>query len=270
MANITENLHVILKEKNDLKNSINAKNAGAITDSTPFSAYPESISAIEARSLDMSDRVVSDCLELNDYTDSVFKIVKCIKEVNIPTNVTSLSDNCFRSCSSLTGITISDSVTSLGEYCFNGCSSLMDITIPNSVTSIPKYCFNYCSRLTSVTIPDSVTSLITWCFAYCGSLSAVTISDSVTSIGDGCFQGCSSLTCIIIPKYVTSLGKGCFAYSNNLASVTCKATTPPTLGSNAFKITHSELVIYVPAESVDAYKSATNWSEYADKIQAIA
>jgi len=31
----------------------------------------------------------------------------------------------------------------------------------------------------------------------------------------------------------------------------------------------SNLVIYVPAESVDAYKSASGWSYYANQIQAI-
>lgn len=31
----------------------------------------------------------------------------------------------------------------------------------------------------------------------------------------------------------------------------------------------SNLTIYVLAESVDAYKAASGWSTYADKIQAI-
>jgi hypothetical protein len=37
-------------------------------------------------------------------------------------------------------------------------------------------------------------------------------------------------------------------------------------GSSVFDNNASERLIYVPTESVDAYKSAENWSEYADAI----
>ena len=70
-------------------------------------------------------------------------------------------------------------------------------------------------------------------------------------------------------KGVTSIGGYAFADSDNLTSVTVQATTPPTLDNNAFVGTRFNLVIYVPAESVDAYKVAGNWSNYASKIQAI-
>ena len=44
----------------------------------------------------------------------------------------------------------------------------------------------------------------------------------------------------------------------------CKSTTPPTLGTGAFDTNAPSRKIYVPSESVDAYK--TNWSAYADAI----
>lgn len=64
---------------------------------------------------------------------------------------------------------------------------------------------------------------------------------------------------------------------SNFVKLTVKATTPPTLIQNALKYggssggnyIYSNLMIYVPAESVDAYKAATGWSTYASKIQAI-
>jgi hypothetical protein len=64
---------------------------------------------------------------------------------------------------------------------------------------------------------------------------------------------------------------------NNFVKLTVKATTPPTLTQNALKYAtssggrynYSNLMIYVPAASVDAYKTATGWSAYASKIQAI-
>jgi len=66
---------------------------------------------------------------------------------------------------------------------------------------------------------------------------------------------------------VTSIGVMAFTFCSGLASVTVNATTPPTLGSSAFNGTAAALKIYVPAESVDDYKTA--WSAYADKIEAI-
>ncbi len=49
--------------------------------------------------------------------------------------------------------------------------------------------------------------------------------------------------------------------------MTVNAVTPPKLGSDAIPTTIQ--TIYVPANSVNAYKSAHKWSSYADKIKAI-
>ncbi|MBE7088779.1 MAG: hypothetical protein E7370_04610 [Clostridiales bacterium] len=44
-------------------------------------------------------------------------------------------------------------------------------------------------------------------------------------------------------------------------------TTVPTLGTNAFNYTYSGLQIYVPYSLENAYKTATNWNSYANKIE---
>ena len=92
---------------------------------------------------------------------------------------------------------------------------------------------------------DSTPSIIAYAFRYCKGLTSITIGNGVTSIGEQTFYKCDSLT-----------------------SVTIQATTPPSLGSSAFSETNN-CPIYVPAESVDAYMQATNWSELAGRIQAI-
>lgn len=159
-------------------------------------------------------------------------------------------------------------ITKIGAYAFGNYSSLTSIEIPNGVTSILDSAFKSCNSLASVTIPSSVTSIGEYTFYNCGSLTSITIPSSVTSIGNGAFQYCSSLASIEIPNSVASIGNSAFKSCSSLASVTIKATTPPTLGTSVFD-NNSNLVIYVPAESVDAYKAATNWSTYASKIQAI-
>ena len=108
----------------------------------------------------------------------------------------------------------------------------------------------------AVTIPASVTYN--------------SINYSVTSIGHYAFSGCYSLTSITIPSTVTNIGVRVFYGCSSLTSVTCLATNPPTLANaNAFQGTNANLVIYVPSESVETYKTTNIWSTYASRIQAI-
>ena len=71
----------------------------------------------------------------------------------------------------------------------------------------------------------------------------------------------------------SSIGKESFGRSVGTAgkniTLICRASTPPTLGGaiiskDWIKATIGE--IYVPDDSVEAYKTATNWSAYANKI----
>ena len=74
---------------------------------------------------------------------------------------------------------------------------------------------------------------------------------------------------VIIPDNIDTFGP--YALNScNITSLTCLATTPPTLDSyNPLPSTSENFIIYVPAESVNTYKSASGWSNYASKIQAI-
>ena len=69
---------------------------------------------------------------------------------------------------------------------------------------------------------------------------------------------------IILPETIEILNGKVFYGASFLCKLYCKAVTPPTnytsLGLN------NDCVIYVPRASVDAYKVATGWHDYADKI----
>ena len=236
--------------------------------------------------------------EIGDYA---FHYCENLTSVTIPDSVTTIGDDAFRCCSSLTSVTIPDSVTEIGERAFYLCESLTSVTIPNSVaeigwgtfcgcysltsvtignsvTTIGGWAFGDCISLTSITIPDSVTTIGDAAFEYCGSLTSVTIGDSVTTIGYYAFFGCSSLTSVTIPDSVTTIGYATFAYCENLNTVYCKTINPPTIVDNngywfgfakedeSGNICNIDCIIYVPTESVEAYKSAQGWSEYADSI----
>ena len=185
--------------------------------------------------------------------------------------ITSIGERAFYDCTSLTSVTIPDSVTSIGFAAFEGCTSLTSVRIPNSVTSIEYSAFNSCTSLKSITIPDSVTSIGDYAFRDCTSLTSVTIGNSVTSIGSCAFLNCTLLTSVTIPDSVTSIGWSTFYGCTSLKSVYCKATTPPTEGSYIFSYFNNGYKpigckIYVPRNSVEAYKSAYGWKDYAEDI----
>ena len=140
------------------------------------------------------------------------------------------------------------------------------IKFDGDVTTIGEDAFYWCDSLTSVTIPDSVTTIGDRAFSECYSLTSVTIPDSVTAIGGYAFYNCSSLTSITIPDSVTSIRDEAFSYCSSLTSVYCKAVTPPAGGYYMFDDNASGRKIYVPMESVEAYKSASYWSDYASDI----
>ena len=157
-------------------------------------------------------------------------------------------------------------MTSIGREAFGYCSALTSVIIGDGVTSIGNNAFRDCSSLTSVIIGDGVTSIGDQAFYFCSSLTSITIPNSVTSIEASAFSHCSSLTSIIIPDGVTRIGGGAFLKCEGLNKIVCKASTPPTLsGIDVFDNTNN-CPIYVPSPSVEAYKTAANWSEYADRI----
>lgn len=73
------------------------------------------------------------------------------------------------------------------------------------------------------------------------------------------FSHCESLTSITIPSSVSSIGARAFRYCSSLVKVDVEAITPPTISSDTFEECNSNIKFYVPAESLDDYKSATHW-----------
>lgn len=151
----------------------------------------------------------------------------------------------------------------------------MDCTIDynflaSSTTTSPSYVLTNNNTLVNgvnLIIGDGVTKIGDFAFFYCSSLTNIEIPDSVTSIGACAFEGCKSLISITIGNSVTSIGDYAFKFCSSLKRVSFSThTAVPTIQSGVFSDTHSDLQIKVPANLIDSWKNATNWSNYADKI----
>ena len=166
-------------------------------------------------------------------------------------------------------------VTKIGYTAFGRCNTLQTIVIPDSVTSIGRSAFSYCTSLTTITIPDSVTSIGQIAFFSCERLTSITIPKSVKHIDIGVFGKCTSLISITIPFSVRGIKWDAFKDCSQLSEVIVNAVTPPELYPeqyigiyNQFENNAPGRKIKVPAESLQAYKTAPGWSDYADDIIA--
>ena len=91
----------------------------------------------------------------------------------------------------------------------------------------------------------------------------MTIPNSVTTIGSGAFSFCSSLTSVTIPNSVTTIGSGAFYYCNEIKQIISEAAMPPLCFNNVFVgINTKECKLFVPKNSIDAYKRAHGWGDF--------
>ena len=212
-------------------------------------------------------------------------------------NVTNIGKAAFDGCGNLESVTFAENsqLETINGWAFGYCGKLTTITIPASVTNIDgPAAFQYSglqtiffeegsrlqaiststflnSALTAITIPASVTTIELTAFSDCAELSTVIFAENsqLETIEDGAFMSCNALEKITIPASVTHIGDYAFDCNENLSAVTILAQTPPTLGRNVFTdiAIAEDLRIYVPRESVDAYKTA--YPDLADIIKPI-
>jgi hypothetical protein len=174
---------------------------------------------------------------------------------------------------------IKDCVTVIGESndggTFRNATNMTSVILPSTLTAINSSSFWGCSSLSGVTLPNDLTYIGNDAFRECSSLTSITIPDRVQTIGGLAFYECTSLTSVVIGTGFTGTTNPghSFQYCSNLQTVMVRATTPPTIDTFFFDstpIANGNGTIYVPSASVNAYKTATGWSTYSDRIMAIS
>lgn len=172
-------------------------------------------------------------------------------------------------------IEIGDCVTTIAEKAFLNETLVSELTIPSGVTTIERMAFDKIGGSEQVnefrlTLNEGLVTIGDFGFAASKNLKDVIIPNTVQTIGNGAFESCNSLSSVTIGSCVTSIGNAAFSKSSGetqLNSVTILAVIPPTIVTNTFG--GSNCPIYVPAQSVETYKTASGWSTYASRIQAI-
>lgn len=159
----------------------------------------------------------------------------------------------------------------LYDKMFMNCFQIDYLLVGNSV-NIPQNAFRE-SSLKKVVISDNVTDVDYQAFYYCNQLESVEFGENIQNIKEQAFAYCRALTEIKLGAKITTIGKLAFYACPALKTISIEATTPPTLGENAFITPIGDPVtdykcyvekIFVPESAYEAYKTA--WSAYADKI----
>ena len=207
--------------------------------------------------------------------ESAFRGCSSLESFSFPNKVTAIADMTFTGCTSLKRVSMTSSVTSIGASAFANCKVLDDVYIPAQVTSIGEAAFSGCSGLKTIHMPNRLEKISDKLFNDCSSLTGITIAETVKSIGNRAFKGCRSLTVLTFPSLVEKLGYNAIDNCSNLTTLYCLPTTPPEPEiepqSNVYFLgtVNTELKIYVPSESVSAYKSHQRWQVCSGRINAM-
>ena len=152
---------------------------------------------------------------------------------------------------------------------FSACEHLELVDIGAWITIIPTNAYKDNPKLKKVVLNDVLEVINGSAFTNCVSLEEISeIPDSCTLLynqyNQQAFRGCTSLKTITVGRGMQRIGWSTFRDCTSMESFYIKATTPPQLDTDVF--TNNPCKIYVPRGSGAAYKAATNWSTYADRI----
>ena len=137
--------------------------------------------------------------------------------------------------------------------------------IPESITSIGDRAFTGCIGLKGkITIPSHVTHVGEWAFFNCNGITNVIIQDGVIEVAHRLFSNCAALQTITIPSTVRTVREWSLAGCSALDEITVKAIEPPAVWSYAFNGVKRNVTIYVPQESLSAYKNSEHWKEFTN------
>lgn len=168
----------------------------------------------------------------------------------ILTKVESIENGAFSNGSLDIDLLELPSLVKLGYSAFMGCSKLKSVSVPKLQT-MDYYCFSSCKSLMHIKLP-SIIELGSYAFDGCDSLELADLSNeqanNVLEI-NGAFKQCSGLKAFIVRSSV-------------VARLSYTDYVPP-------KVKDGTGFIYVPRTLLERYKTATNWSVYAEQFRAL-
>jgi len=165
-------------------------------------------------------------------------------------------------------VSIPLNITAITSYLFLHCYDLEFLVMPINTASIGANVLDNNYSLMAVSMPKNTTTIGNTVFAYCYLLKYVSLSNFATIPGS-VFNFCTSLKRIVIPSSITSLSNSTFGGCRSLTEIVSLPTVPPTIDATTFALQAAHKV-YVPDGSLEAYKTATNWTAFENHIYPLS
>lgn len=204
------------------------------------------------------------------FTSSANNNKSVITKVFYDKNISSIETSSFNGCTSLNEINISNDNCSIRSYAFKD-TALNPLILPKGLQSLSSYAFQSMKNLRELYLPSSLTYIDSYAFSGSYYLTELIIPDYVTTIGAYAFNSPQRLRYVQIGNTVyssiTSIGaKAFYSPNSRIERVVIKTLNTPSISSNTFA--DNVKVFLVNYSKLKDFKTATNWTNFADKIYA--
>lgn len=228
------------------------------------------VSQIDNHSFEGDERfthiILPDCLRQIGYGS--FYGCKKLRRLVLPESLREINDGAFYGCTSLTEVNLPSKVTTWGEFIFERCTELAHVKVPEGMTVIPRSMFCACSAMEGIKLPSTIVTIEPLAFKDCTGLVEIVLPKGLRDIGGCAFEKCISLRRVIIPPNINGLGVTAFNGCTSLREIVSESPVPPPLGSSVFDGICGGATLYVPMESIEAYRESA-WGEYFTDIREI-
>jgi len=189
-----------------------------------------------------------------------------VRKVYFGANTTIINTGVF-SQSMIDTVSIPEGITDIEGYAFNSTSSLWHVNLPKSCNILRVNIFQN-SAVRNVIFSDSVFTQVgnTSAFQSCSCLVKLVVPSGITTLSSGFVRFTSSLQELIIPDTVTTMLSFTMQAQPALRLLKMKPIAPPIIANSVINEISNGCRIEVPQGSLNAYRTATNWSVRAGQI----
>ncbi|MBO7069120.1 MAG: leucine-rich repeat protein [Bacteroidaceae bacterium] len=168
------------------------------------------------------------------------------EELDIRCQVTVLPEGCCFAMPNLTKVSLPETLVKIDEDAFNSCPKL-------------KF-FNELEAFRSADLPN-LTAIGNSAFAN-SRLNTVILTGNLTTVGEYAFHNCTYVSWVDLGQNLKAIGKYAFSGCTNMSHISDYAAKPQPFTTGMLEGVKKNLIIRVPFNSLNAYKTADGWKDY--------
>lgn len=237
-----------------------------------FGGFASGKDGLKTRGIDIPKEIhCNGCkYEVIEILDSALVCSYYLTYLTIPNTIKRIGEYSLHRCTyELKELILPNSIKSIGDHAFDGCRVLERVSLPENLDIIPSHCFYDCTNLSNLRLPEKLLKISDNAFYACKGLTDIDIPSSVVEIGDCAFAFCNGLKSITLPKNLQYIDVNAFMNDSQIENIISLNPTPPLIIKDKFdkfpfNYYFEDAKLFVPKNSVNAYKKAIDWSEFKE------